>query len=345
MKNLALVTAFMGVSLLACMAGCSTGDDSGADVRVAGGVETRGPATSICPSYGFPHKPEWYQEKATRVAAYVVGGPDWTIDPETGYQDKAMFDPSTGNEKVECQFARECADYLKRSLLPTLPPRGSKDGSMIPPVAEVTPTVMGDACGLKAGMFSIDWYTLPLPTEIAIVDRCAEHLDGCFDKGVSGFFFVTDPPASTCGSGKGSTIDPKLAAEFDKCLADKKCAEKCLKEPQCADYAKNGGGGGGGFAGKGGGDGQEQCPPAPVMRLMIDPQPAQATASLTGSTGATAAATFVNTGTSTNIIKWTPSYSPGSTAPAGTPCAVTDLGVNEVTPKFIQVFGSNRRCY
>lgn len=82
-----------------------------------------------------------------------------------------------------------------------------------------------------------------------------------------------------------------------------------------------------------------------TTRILIDPQPAQATASLTGSTGATAAAVFVNTETPTTILKWDASYAPGSTAAAGTPCSVTDLGVNATTQKVIQVFGSNRRCF
>lgn len=77
----------------------------------------------------------------------------------------------------------------------------------------------------------------------------------------------------------------------------------------------------------------------------LAPQPAQAVASLSGSTGATAAAIVTRSTPVTTILKWPSGYTFGSNAPAGTPCSNIDLLPGEPVTMQIQVLGSARRCW
>ena len=84
---------------------------------------------------------------------------------------------------------------------------------------------------------------------------------------------------------------------------------------------------------------------ATTLTLEVDPQPAQAVAKLSGSSGASAAAIYVNTLVDTTVVKWPSGYTPGSLAPAGAPCSNVDLLEGTETVKIIQIIGSSRRCY
>jgi hypothetical protein len=83
-----------------------------------------------------------------------------------------------------------------------------------------------------------------------------------------------------------------------------------------------------------------------VRRIYIDPEPARLTKDLFGSTGATAAAVYVNTGAETVVMKWPGSSTwSASPPPAGLPCSTGDIPWNTETLKIIQGTGSTRRCY
>jgi hypothetical protein len=76
----------------------------------------------------------------------------------------------------------------------------------------------------------------------------------------------------------------------------------------------------------------------------FDPEPAKLTQSLSGSTGATAAAVYANSNTSTNVIKWSSTAAAGSAA-GGTACSPGDLSVSSETLKVIQVLPNGyRKC-
>jgi hypothetical protein len=75
----------------------------------------------------------------------------------------------------------------------------------------------------------------------------------------------------------------------------------------------------------------------------IDPEPARLNANLGSTTGASAAATFINTGVATSAFKWPSSYT-GGTVAAGTPCATTALSSGTDVMGIIQASGSYRRC-
>jgi hypothetical protein len=75
----------------------------------------------------------------------------------------------------------------------------------------------------------------------------------------------------------------------------------------------------------------------------LAPMPAYTTAPLSGSYGATAAAVGV-TPQAYRVYKWPNTYTPGPTAPAGTPCANSELPPDAIACMEIEVLGSNRRC-
>lgn len=74
------------------------------------------------------------------------------------------------------------------------------------------------------------------------------------------------------------------------------------------------------------------------------PEPADLKASLTGPTGATAAATYVYSQVNTTAILWPGSWTAGGKAPAGTPCSTYGLAIGDRTTKVIVVSGSLRKC-
>lgn len=73
------------------------------------------------------------------------------------------------------------------------------------------------------------------------------------------------------------------------------------------------------------------------------PEPAQLTASLNGSSGATAAAYYVNTSAPTTVVKWPGTWTSGSPA-AGTPCSTTALAAGVETDWVIERMGNYARC-
>lgn len=81
-------------------------------------------------------------------------------------------------------------------------------------------------------------------------------------------------------------------------------------------------------------------------RIYIDPEPARLTADLSGSTGATAAAVYTNTGTGTTVRKWPGTYISTASPPTpGQPCSTSDLANGSETLKILQGSGTWRRCY
>lgn len=76
----------------------------------------------------------------------------------------------------------------------------------------------------------------------------------------------------------------------------------------------------------------------------LAPEPAQLTADLQGSNGATAAAYYVNTEIQTGVVKWPSTYSYNPGLPAGTPCSPYDLGAWATSSRVIQANGNYRKC-
>ena len=76
----------------------------------------------------------------------------------------------------------------------------------------------------------------------------------------------------------------------------------------------------------------------------LAPEPAQLTSNLYGSTGATAAAYYVNTAVETGVVKWPGTYHYNPNLAAGTPCSPYDLGAWATTSRVIQATGNYRKC-
>jgi hypothetical protein len=74
------------------------------------------------------------------------------------------------------------------------------------------------------------------------------------------------------------------------------------------------------------------------------PEPADLTAPLSGSPGATAAATYVYSRVSTRVLLWPGVWTSGGTAAAGTPCSTYGLFPGDRATKTIIVSGSLRKC-
>jgi hypothetical protein len=82
------------------------------------------------------------------------------------------------------------------------------------------------------------------------------------------------------------------------------------------------------------------------LSVYMDPEPAQLTQDLMGSSGATAAALYLNSQTETTSFKWPGTYTSGGAYPplAGAPCSTTDLVTGTETQKMIFASGSYRKC-
>jgi hypothetical protein len=76
--------------------------------------------------------------------------------------------------------------------------------------------------------------------------------------------------------------------------------------------------------------------------MEVDPQPATINAPL-GSSSTTAAATYVNTATTTTAHFWPGSWTIGS-KPAGAPCSPGDVPNGTVLTSTIQAAGNYRKC-
>lgn len=77
-----------------------------------------------------------------------------------------------------------------------------------------------------------------------------------------------------------------------------------------------------------------------------DPEPADLTDPLSGSTGATAGAVFTNTGVPTKVVLWPGWFTGGGGWPAGTPCSTYGLAPGATTSKQIVLnsTGTQRKC-
>lgn len=76
------------------------------------------------------------------------------------------------------------------------------------------------------------------------------------------------------------------------------------------------------------------------------PEPADLTAPLTGTNGATAAAVFTNSGIATRVVVWPIVFTLGGTAAAGTPCSPYGLAPGDRTTRVIVLnsSGTMRKC-
>lgn len=295
-------------SLLALVAGCSEGqvatnEDVAPKTEVASKVSPKytPPEMTVCPQ-DFGVKDEyafWYQVQASRVANYLMGGVDPfdnTIGPDgypvgwgAEYGPAGMAAPDTGSE--ECAEAAKAIHFIHDKLYPV---GGSekcdlqKDGRCpgATASASLSNAGLGKACGLQATTLQIevdaadpDW---PNMTETAL------KLDKCWDRGVSGFFWVME----------------KVPTERNK-------------------------------------DGHL------VNVLGIDPEPANLGDPLGATTGATAAATYVNSGVKTTVIEWPGTLVSAPWLAPGTPCSTTALSAHDVTKQIIvapSATSDRRKC-
>ena len=78
----------------------------------------------------------------------------------------------------------------------------------------------------------------------------------------------------------------------------------------------------------------------------LAPEPAVLTAYsyLSGSNGATAAATYADTAVETGVVKWPQTYYYNPNLAAGTPCSPSDLGPWATTSRVIQTTGNYAKC-
>jgi hypothetical protein len=94
--------------------------------------------------------------------------------------------------------------------------------------------------------------------------------------------------------------------------------------------------------------GQIPAPPGDphFYTFVIDPEPAQTVAALSGASGASASAVYVNSQVATSVIKWPTSYTPaGSVVPvAGAACSPVDLGSGTEVTRAIMKNGNNYKC-
>jgi hypothetical protein len=75
----------------------------------------------------------------------------------------------------------------------------------------------------------------------------------------------------------------------------------------------------------------------------LAPEPARLRAPLSETISVSADAYYVNTSTSTTVLRWTGSYRHG-TAPAGTPCSTSGMAAGQETRQVIVASGNYRKC-
>jgi hypothetical protein len=178
-------------ALVASMALVACGDAGDATPKVAS--QQNALASSVCPDLSLRQEERgWYQMKASRAAAYLFGG----IDPRK--EDKLFNDGESDPMNPACGAMVTCLDHIRVALA-----RGS---------ASATPSTMGKACDLEAGVFQIKYAQRPEQSIATQIEDCAEQMDMCWGKGVSGFFYVV--PSSGQDKERGSLIvevDPQPA--------------------------------------------------------------------------------------------------------------------------------------
>jgi hypothetical protein len=244
-------------SLVALVAGCNEGSDvSTDDVKPSVEVGSKGlepqytPPPLICPQdVGYSDKEAaFFQVQASRVAKYLFGGNDPFDTSVDAYGNvvgaSKEFGPWGTKEpdlaNPECQTAVQIIHHLHEKLYPTTPktcdPKTmiyTRAGYVCPtpaPTASLTNGGLSSACNLKADTFGFavnasdaDWTSMR---------DVAPYLDGCWGKGLSGFWWTkegvildpknetkmnivgTDPEPADLGAPLGSTTGATAAATY-----------------------------------------------------------------------------------------------------------------------------------
>lgn len=148
-------------------------------------------AARACPGPSSEHERGWYHSKATKVAAYVLGGEDPFADGDT-------------KDAAACDRARACTGKLRAQVA-----SGSVD------VTRDEPT---ESCGGPASTLALNGVGLD---EAA---ACNSDLDACWGAGVSGLFLAEesmrdgkvhiDPEPANLGEPLGSTTGVTAAAVY-----------------------------------------------------------------------------------------------------------------------------------
>jgi hypothetical protein len=297
-------------SLVALVAGCNEGSDTNDDVTPSVGVASKGlepqyTGTLYCPQdLGYSdHEAAFFQVQASRVAKYLFGGNDpfdTTVDSSgtvvgasKEFGPWGTKEPDLGN--VDCQTAADIVHKLHDKLYPTAPKECDPKTMIYTRAGYVCPTPspsawlmnggLSSACYLKADTFG--FYMNPADQDWVTMKQLAPYLDGCWGKGVSGFWWTKE----------NVTLSQK-------------------------DTSK-------------------------VNIVGTDPEPADLGAPLGSSTGATAAATYVNSGTATTVFEWPGSWTYGPSLVPGTPCSTTALPAGALTSQQIVSLSSTssyRKC-
>jgi len=76
----------------------------------------------------------------------------------------------------------------------------------------------------------------------------------------------------------------------------------------------------------------------------LAPEPAMLTQNLSGTTGVSASAVYINTSNPTGVVKWPGSYVYSTTLAAGQPCSTVDLGAWSTATRVIVATGNYRKC-
>lgn len=196
------LTLFSACSVFVALFIVGCGDGSGEDETASPATSNQAPVGQVssavtvasreCPDAHSAHAPEFYQAEATRVARYLLGGPDAFAPMHGSLYEADMSNP-------QCVAAKTCIDALKSSIEQRYITVGSSGMNM--------------ACGLRAGLITLTAARGISPSDIATMAQCASNLDGCWGVGVSGFFYP-DPLGFTPNSSLSDDkiyIDPEPA--------------------------------------------------------------------------------------------------------------------------------------
>lgn len=165
-----IVTASVLATLVV---GCAAAEPSDDDVQVAPEMSVTPKYTppltgGVCPdpSVGSTEKPWYYQQKATTVVAYLLGG-------------KAPFTADDLTKEPACVDAQKCTTILRDALQP----KGS---------ATLSAATAANVCGLPAAVYALSISQEMPYDQWNLVKTCGQVLDKCWGVGVSGFFYA-DP--------------------------------------------------------------------------------------------------------------------------------------------------------
>lgn len=189
------VLAIISASVLATLVvGCAASEPTDADVNVAVDNSVTPTYTppppaltpGICPdpSVGSTEPAPYYQQKATSVVQYIVGG-------------EIPFSKEEIDKEPACKEALYCTTLLRDALQP----KG---------YASLTPAIAAKVCGLPAAVYGINVsFEMPQDKWDAI-RNCGEPLDKCWGVGVSGFYYAAPMSADNKPTRK-VYIDPEPA--------------------------------------------------------------------------------------------------------------------------------------